>query len=85
MNATTVMMLSNIIAQKVEMHCRLSMSVTRVALSVVCMMLSPFPVRHDAADQAPTVQAVELHAVVHVGRDGARHAEDDAALDSGVS
>ena len=77
-------MLSNSIAQKVEMHCRLSISVTRVALSEVCMMLSPFPVCHDAADQAPTVQAVELHAVVQFGREGARHADDDAAPDADV-
>ena len=47
-------------------------------------MASPFPVCHDAADQAPAVQAVELHAVVHVGREGARHADDDAAPDADV-
>ena len=79
------MMPSDTITQKVEMHCKLSISVNFAALSVVCMMLSPFPVCQDAADQAPAVQAVELHAVVQFGREGARHADDDAAPESGVS
>ena len=46
------------------------------ALFVVCMMVSPFPVCQEAADQTPAVQAVELHAVVQVVRGGAR--QDDA-------
>ena len=83
MNATTVIMPTRSIAQTVEEHCGLATS-DIVAPSDVCIMASPFPVCHDAADQAPAVQAVELHAVVHVGREGGRHADDDAAPDADV-
>ena len=51
-------------------------------MSAVCVTLSPFPVCHEAAVQAPAVHAVELHEVVQPGREGANIFAVGAASES---
>ena len=63
------------IAQSSATHGEISFSIRFVVPFVACITTYPFPVCQDAADHAPAVHAVELHAVA-----GDSAADDDKGV-----